>query len=115
MKLSGLKRFIGHIIKTRSKSNMDDKNRWRELPDDEVATICPYCGVGCQLILETKNNEIIRSVPDDGPANLGQACVKGRFGLTFVNSDERLNTPLIKKNGQLGKSKTRSWDKLTDP
>jgi formate dehydrogenase major subunit len=87
---------------------LDDKNRWRELPDNEVATICPYCGVGCQLILETKNNKIIRSVPDDnGPANLGQACVKGRFGLTFVNSDERLTTPLIKKNGKFAEA---TWD-----
>ncbi len=91
---------------------LDDKNRWREMPDTEVATICPYCGVGCQLTLEAKNNKIIRSVPDDnGPANSGQACVKGRFGLTFVNSDERLKAPLIKKDGKLTEA---TWDEALD-
>jgi formate dehydrogenase major subunit len=67
-----------------------------------VATICPYCGVGCQLKLEIKNDKIMRVVPDKkGPANKGQACVKGKFGLDFVNSPERLTAPLIKqKNGE---------------
>jgi len=91
---------------------LDDKNRWRELPDDEVATICPYCGVGCQLMLEVKNNRVIRSVPDDnGPANLGQACVKGRFGLGYIHDESRLTTPLIKKNGEFTEA---TWDEALD-
>jgi len=91
---------------------LDDKNRWRHLPDDEVVTVCPYCGVGCQLILEIQNNKIIRSVPDNaGPANLGQACVKGRFGMDYVHNDGRLTAPLIKKNGKFTEA---TWDQALD-
>ncbi len=66
-----------------------------------VKTTCPYCGVGCQIELEVKDNKVINVIPANGPANQGQVCVKGRFGQDFVNSPERLTTPLIKKNGQL--------------
>jgi formate dehydrogenase alpha subunit len=78
-------------------------------PDRTVTTICPYCGVGCQLRLEVKDERIIASRPDpDGAANHGQACVKGRFGIAeFVHHPERLSTPLIRKNREL---KQASWD-----
>jgi formate dehydrogenase alpha subunit len=77
-------------------------------PDRVVTTICPYCGVGCQLKLEVKDEKIVASKPDpDGPANHGQACVKGRYGIAeFVHHSERLTTPLIRKNGEL---KQASW------
>ena len=76
--------------------------------DRVVATICPYCGVGCQLKLEVKDEKIIASRPDpDGPANHGQACVKGRYGIAeFVHHPERLTYPLIRRNGEL---KEASW------
>lgn len=75
--------------------------RWNTCPDREVVTTCPYCGVGCQLKLEIKNDKIIRVVPDrNGTANKGQACVKGKFGLDFVGDSNRLTSPLIKRNGE---------------
>jgi len=75
-------------------------SRYAGLPDRVVSTICPYCGVGCQLKLEIKDEKIIRVIPDEeGPANKGQDCVKGKFGLDFVNHEERLTKPLIKKDG----------------
>ncbi|MGB5925111.1 MAG: FAD-dependent oxidoreductase, partial [Dehalococcoidia bacterium] len=82
-------------------------------PDRVVTTICPYCGVGCQLKLEVKDEKIIASKPDpDGAANHGQACVKGRFGIAeFVHHPERLTSPLIRKNGQL---KEASWDEALE-
>jgi len=82
-------------------------------PDRTVTTICPYCGVGCQLNLEVKDERIIRVIPDpQGPANKGQACVKGKFGLDFVNSPERLTSPLIKqKNGEFIEA---SWGEALD-
>ncbi len=82
-------------------------------PDRVVTTICPYCGVGCQLKLEVKDEKIIASKPDpEGPANHGQACVKGRYGIAeFVHHTERLTTPLIKKNGEL---KQASWDEALE-
>ncbi|MHC1578808.1 MAG: FAD-dependent oxidoreductase, partial [Dehalococcoidia bacterium] len=82
-------------------------------PDRVVTTTCPYCGVGCQLKLEVKDERIIRSTPDpDGPANQGQACVKGRFGIPeFVHHPQRLTSPLIRKNGKLEEV---SWDEALE-
>ena len=82
-------------------------------PDRVVTTICPYCGVGCQLKLEVKDERIVASIPDpDGAANHGQACVKGRFGIAeFVHHPERLTSPLIRKNGEL---KEASWDEALE-
>jgi len=82
-------------------------------PDRVVTTICPYCGVGCQLKLEIKDDKIMRVVPDKkGAANKGQACVKGKFGLDFVNSPERLTAPLIKqKNGEFAEA---TWGEAFD-
>ncbi len=71
----------------------------------QVDTICPYCGVGCQITLHIneKANRIVKVTGVEGaPTNDGMLCVKGRYGYEFVNSDERLTTPLIRgKNGQL--------------
>ncbi|MBE0431673.1 MAG: formate dehydrogenase subunit alpha [Dehalococcoidia bacterium] len=82
-------------------------------PDRVVSTICPYCGVGCQLRLDIKDERIIASRPDrDGAANHGQACVKGRFGIAeFVHHPERLTAPLIRRNGELEEA---SWDEALD-
>ena len=68
----------------------------------EVKTICPYCGVGCQMYLGIKDEQVV-SVrgAEDGEANHGLLCVKGRFGISeFVHHADRLTAPLIKKNGQ---------------
>ena len=86
--------------------------RWSGVPDRTVATICPYCGVGCQLKLDIKDEKIIRVTPDsEGPANKGQACVKGKFGLDFVGDSSRLTSPLIKKNGEFVEA---TWDEALD-
>lgn len=73
-------------------------------------SICPYCGVGCRLAFEVRENKIVSTRPDPhGPANRGQACVKGRFGIgQFVHSEERLTTPLV-RNGE--KLEPASWEK----
>ncbi len=72
-------------------------------PDRAVTSICPYCGVGCQLNLEIKDEKIIRSIPEpEGAVNHGQACVKGRFGIAeVIHHADRLSAPLIRKNGKL--------------
>ena len=91
---------------------MERSISYHGLPDRTVSTICPYCGTGCQLNLEIKNNKIIRVAPDiNGPANKGQACVKGKFGLDFVHDPNRLTTPLIKKNGKFEEA---SWLEALD-
>jgi formate dehydrogenase (NADP+) alpha subunit len=68
----------------------------------KALTVCPYCGVGCALELQTRGNEIVKvTAPMDKGPNRGNLCVKGRFGYHFVNSPDRLTTPLIRKDGRL--------------
>jgi len=76
--------------------------------DKKVKTTCPYCGVGCQLMLYIQDGRIVRSDGyENNSPNYGSLCVKGRFGYDFVHSKERLSTPLIKKNGVFRKA---SWE-----
>jgi len=75
-----------------------------------TTTTCPYCGVGCQLDLNVsrKTGRIVRATSKAGCVpNDGNTCVKGRFGLDFVHSPERLTTPLIRENGSLREA---TWD-----
>lgn len=74
----------------------------------KVPTICPYCSVGCTIILNTKTETVRRVTSDDYLGiNEGNLCVKGRFGYEFIHSPERTKTPLIRKNGELSPT---SWD-----
>lgn len=77
-----------------------------------VKTVCPYCGTGCGLELYVKDNTVVGAKGDvTSPVNRGQTCVKGRFGFDFLQSPERLKSPLIRKNGELVES---SWDEALD-
>ena len=67
------------------------------LPDRTVPSVCPYCGVGCQLDYQVKDNRIVRVDGRDGPANRGRLCVKGRYGFDYVHHPHRLTTPLIRR------------------
>ena len=65
--------------------------------DKVVPSVCPYCGVGCQLDYHVKDNEIVRVEGRDGPANHERLCVKGRYGYDYVHHPQRLTRPLIRK------------------
>jgi formate dehydrogenase major subunit len=67
--------------------------------DKVVPSVCPYCGVGCQLDYHVKDNEIVRVEGRDGPANHERLCVKGRYGYDYVHHRQRLTRPLIRKQG----------------
>jgi len=67
--------------------------------DKKVASVCPYCGVGCQLTYHVKDNAIVRVAGRDGPANHERLCVKGRFGFDYVAHPQRLTKPLIRREG----------------
>jgi formate dehydrogenase major subunit len=67
--------------------------------DKIVPSVCPYCGVGCQLDYHVKDNEIVRVEGRDGPANHERLCVKGRYGYDYVHHPQRLTRPLIRKQG----------------
>jgi NADH dehydrogenase/NADH:ubiquinone oxidoreductase subunit G len=76
---------------------------------DRVPTTCGYCGVGCQLELNARNDQLLRTTTTDKEKvpNFGSLCVKGRFGWEFVNHPDRLTRPLVRKNGELVES---TWD-----
>ncbi|TCO82817.1 NAD-dependent formate dehydrogenase catalytic subunit /NAD-dependent formate dehydrogenase iron-sulfur protein [Plasticicumulans lactativorans] len=64
-----------------------------------VDSVCPYCGVGCQLRYHVADGRIVRVEGRDGPANHGRLCVKGRFGFDYVRHPERLTVPLVRRPG----------------
>lgn len=73
----------------------------------KTLTTCPYCGVGCQMELLTKDGKVVGVNPADGPSNHDMLCVKGKFSYNFVNHPDRLTQPLIRKDGELTPA---SWD-----
>ncbi|MFQ5764263.1 MAG: formate dehydrogenase subunit alpha [Rhodospirillales bacterium] len=81
-------------------ANMLDENGvYRGDADERVASLCPYCGVGCQVTFHVKDGEILCVEGRDGPANRNRLCVKGRFGFDYVTHPQRLTKPLIRKDG----------------
>lgn len=83
-------------------------------PTAETRTICPYCGVGCGLLIGTRNGSIVSVRGDrDNVVNHGRLCVKGRFGIPeFVQHSERLKMPLIRQKD--GSFKESSWDEALE-
>ncbi len=83
-------------------------------PEKVVRTTCPYCGVGCQMDLNIKDNTIYRvNAPFDVAPNYGNLCVKGRFGLDFATHPRRLKTPLI-RDGERGNFREATWEEALD-
>ncbi len=84
----------------------------RSFEMEKTTVICPYCGVGCNLNLNTRDGQLIRVTTEDfGSVNHIMTCVKGKFGLDFINHPDRLTTPLIKENGKLREA---TWDEAYD-
>jgi len=74
----------------------------------KVKTVCPYCGTGCTIDFNVKDGKVIGVTGNpEGDVNGRFLCVKGRFGYQFIHSEDRLKTPLIKKNGEFQEA---SWD-----
>ncbi len=79
-------------------------------PAKQVHSVCPYCGVGCQLTYNVKDNKILTVDGRDGPSNHGRLCVKGRYGFDYAHHKQRLTKPLIRKPGV-----PKSADFVMDP
>jgi formate dehydrogenase alpha subunit len=80
------------------------------LSEETTLTTCPFCGVGCNLILHHKDDFIYRvTSPFDSVVNHGNLCVKGRFGYDFIYSPNRVTVPLIRKTTQKPGSRTQSY------
>src|ERR1700726_2007716 len=80
-------------------SLVDANGVYANAPDRQVESVCPYCGVGCQLVYQIKDDHIVAVEGKDGPANHNRLCVKGRFGFDYVHHSDRLTVPLIRKDG----------------
>lgn len=104
--------FCGNCVSTCPVGALQEKpylKNSRSWETTKVKTVCPYCGVGCTINLHVKDDRIVRVSSDIGKnVNLGNLCVKGRFGIIdFVHSNKRLTAPLIKDNE--GSFKEISW------
>jgi len=79
-------------------------------PTDTTRTICTYCGVGCNLEVATSNGKILSiTAPYDAEVNQGHTCLKGRYAFKFYDHQDRLDSPMIKRNGEFEKV---SWDEV---
>ena len=79
----------------------------RESRTRKTKTVCTYCGVGCSFDVWTRDRHILKIEPEKGPTNGISTCVKGKFGWDFVNSSDRLTSPLIREGDKFRKA---SWE-----
>ncbi len=78
----------------------------------KVKTICNYCGCGCTIMMHAKEGQVIRVSHPEGPSvNKGCMCVKGKFGFEYINHEDRLTTPLVRKAGKLQEA---SWEEALE-
>ncbi len=78
---------------------------------EQTTTTCCYCGVGCAIELETEYGKVVAVNPSDvSDANIGNLCVKGRFGMDFIHHPERLTQPLIRRGGKDSPLERASWE-----
>lgn len=76
-------------------------------PTKWTRTTCPYCGVGCEMNVGTRDNRIVQVKPVlDAPVNKGHLCVKGRYAFDYTHAADRVTEPLIRENGEWRKA---SW------
>ncbi len=83
----------------------------RKIRTRKTKTVCTYCGVGCSFDVWTRDRHILKIQPGSGPANDISTCVKGKFGWDFVNSPDRLKTPLIREGSRFREA---TWDEALD-
>jgi predicted molibdopterin-dependent oxidoreductase YjgC len=74
-------------LMAKSEYDLRAAGAWHESTQSQVDTICPYCGVGCNLTLHVQDGSIVKvTSPDDHDVTSGNLCVKGRFGYQFVQN-----------------------------
>ena len=74
-------------LMAKSEFDLREAGEWRADEQTQVETVCPYCGVGCNLTLHVQDDAIVKvSSPDDHDVTRGNLCVKGRFGFQFVQN-----------------------------
>jgi predicted molibdopterin-dependent oxidoreductase YjgC len=103
--------FCGNCVSVCPVGALSEKSgrfQGRDWELKKVPTICSYCGVGCTLVLNVKDNQVLKVTTDkDLGVNKGWTCVKGRFGFDYIHSPDRLTEPLIREGE---KFRPASWD-----
>ena len=94
------------------KAVLDETQKLAITPDRQVDSVCPYCGVGCQLTFHVREDKIVSVSGRDGPANQSRLCVKGRYGFDYIHNPERLQVPLIRRS-DVPKSAGDTFDPAT--
>ena len=109
--------FCGQCVQTCPTGALGDRKAMRaeSLPGElkKTRSVCPYCGVGCQVDLLSKEDRLVGIQPAmDGPANKGALCIKGQFAFDFVQHEDRLTKPLVR--GDDGELHEVDWDIALD-
>ena len=109
--------FCGQCVQTCPTGALGDRKAMRAelLPGKlkKTRSVCPYCGVGCQVDLLSKEDKLVGIQPAmDGPANEGALCIKGQFAFDFVQHDDRLTKPLVR--GDDGELHEVDWNTALD-
>ncbi len=106
--------FCGICVTVCPTGALSERTRPSTLTATEVTqTACTLCGMGCAVLLEHRDGQVLGVSPaeDEHSVNHVSLCVKGHYGMDFINSRERLTTPLIRQAGQL---LPRSWPEALD-
>jgi predicted molibdopterin-dependent oxidoreductase YjgC len=107
--------FCGQCVSTCPTGALTDRNgrgKGRCLDVKKVKTTCSYCGTGCNFYLNVRDKKVIKVTSAyDAPVNKGNLCIKGRYGYDFIHSEDRIKTPLIKRDGTFHKA---TWDEALD-
>jgi len=91
---------------------MEKEMTYRGATTTVVDTVCPFCGCGCSVCLEVKDNQLVRARPGArSQVNHGTLCARGCYGYDFVHSPERLTSPLVRRDGNL---QAVSWEQALD-
>jgi predicted molibdopterin-dependent oxidoreductase YjgC len=103
--------FCGQCVSTCPTGALTDKKgrgKGRVKDFKKVRTTCGYCGTGCNLFLNVKDNKVVKVTSCyEAPVNKGNLCIKGRYGYDFIHSPDRITTPLIRKGKKFVEA---SWD-----
>ena len=105
--------FCGTCVSLCPTGALVQKNKpFRGSSNSSVETICPFCGCGCGIVLEVKDDRVVGSRPGaNGCLNRGTSCVRGSYGWEVVHSEERLTSPMVRINGDF---KQVSWEEALD-
>ncbi|MCP4315895.1 MAG: formate dehydrogenase subunit alpha [Hyphomicrobiales bacterium] len=95
--------------------DLSDTGRLPKNLREKTTTTCCYCGVGCAIEIETEDGRMVAVNPSfDSDANMGNLCVKGRFGMDFLHHDDRLTQPLIRRGGKDNPLEPASWEEAVE-